>query len=133
QPRHGKNEPYLLYGLKYRDYAREWTVFIDDSRHGDYQNVYLKGIKPILRPLSDLTKEIEHNSISIKLEPELESVIPMLLISKHYHYTSREDGHISYHIGDGTCIGSLYYSVPYALIQLLFEWHFDVFGLIDKG
>jgi len=70
QPRLGKIESYLLYGLKYSEYAKEWTVFIDDSRHGNYQNVYLKGIKPILRPLSDLTKD-EHFELYMDLCEEI--------------------------------------------------------------
>jgi hypothetical protein len=61
QPRLGKNEAYLMYGFKWSEYANEWVVFIDDSKHGDYQSSYLKGVKPIFRPLSDLTEEIEVN------------------------------------------------------------------------
>ena len=97
--------------------------------------VYLKDetVLPLLRPFSQLTEEIEHNSISIQLEPSLEKVKPSELIYKHWFYTIREDGHFSYHIGDGTVIGSLYRAVPYSLIEILLEWHFDVFGLIDRG
>lgn len=93
----------------------------------------IRDFRFLLRPLSQLTEEIEHNSISIQLEPNLEKIIPSEFIYKHWFYTIREDGHFSYHIGDGTVIGSLYRGVPYSLIDILLEWHFDVFGLIDKG
>lgn len=102
-------------------------IVIVDWQRGNFE------LKPILIPLSDLTKEIKHNSLSIQLEPKLESVIPMDLIYKHYFYTIRKDGHYSYHIGDGTVIGSCYRSAPYGLIDLLLQWHFDIHGLIKQG
>ncbi len=60
QPRLGKIEAYRLYGLKKHHTYDEWMAFIDDSRHGDYQCSYIKGVKPILYPLSSLTKPITH-------------------------------------------------------------------------
>ena len=127
--------PYLPYGLKVCNGADTFEVTAMNNR-----TVFFKGglldfndIKPLLRPLSRLTEEIEHNSISIQLEPSLEKVKPSELIYKHWFYTIRENGHFSYHIGDGTAIGSLYGGVPYSLIELLIEWHFDVFGLIGRG
>ncbi|WP_099369568.1 hypothetical protein [Sphingobacterium sp. 1.A.5] len=103
------------------------------SPYSDYGKCRIDKGKPLLKSLSKLTDEIENNSISIQLEPNLKKVKPSELIYKHWFYTIREDGHFSYHIGDGTVIGSLYSGVPYSLIELLLEWHFDVFGLIDRG
>lgn len=144
--------PYLPYGLKaqhttYFDNRESKTIVVDvESLHNecvtfsDGMDYYFDdqidnecSIKPLLRPLSSITEEIEHNSISIQLEPNLEKIIPSEFIYKHWFYTIREDGHFSYHIGDGTVIGSLYRGVPYSLIEILLEWHFDVFGLIDRG
>lgn len=68
------------------------------------------GFKPILRPLSDLTKEIEHNG---------ERFVPIDILG----WNSYENI-----IKKGICD-----SVGYQYMIKLFEWHFDVFGLIDKG
>ena len=62
--------------------------------------------KPILRPLSDLTKEIEVNG---------EKFVPI----------DRLEDFIDFELG--------YERVDYWKIQKMFEWHFDVFGLIKKG
>ncbi len=65
--------------------------------------------KPILRPLSDLTKEIEHNG---------EKFVPTKALSMWdlQGITVLDIPHI-----------------PVNLYELLLKWHFDVFGLIEKG
>jgi hypothetical protein len=77
----------------------------------------------ILRPLSDLTKEIEI---------EGKKFVPIELIKDiMYEVEQRYDFPISMYIN-----GSWVYSceeLPYDLVQKLFEWHFNVFGLIEKG
>lgn len=78
------------------------------------------GFKPILRPLSDLTKEVEIDN---------KKFIPKDYIEKSFNERFKpvlwdtwfED------------IEEYRYSWPYGLIILLFQWHFDVFGLIDEG
>ena len=59
-----------------------------------------------LRPLSDLTKEIEHNGESFVPIDYLEDMI------------------------DFSCG---YERIEYWKVQQLIEWHFDVFGLISAG
>ncbi len=77
-----------------------------------YKHIY----KPILRPLSDLTKEIEVNGNNFI--PNIESFI--YLGGRFLDITLEEDeNRIS--------------KLPYDLMLKLFEWHFDVFGLIEKG
>ena len=83
--------------------------------------------KPILRPLSDLTKEIEVNG---------ERFVP---VEKMY------EGKLSIWEKDIETYGVFYdyvmemneHDLPeemtYNQIQILLEWHFDVFGLIDQG
>lgn len=63
-------------------------------------------IKPILHPLSDLTKEIEVNK---------KRFVPIIEIGNSI------DG------GPGYTHSSL------TALNKLFEWHFDVFGLIETG
>lgn len=137
--------PYLPYGLKsYTLYdghvlVRDITVnnvmaFVD----GDINS------KPILRPLSDLTKEIEHNG---------EKFVPMKKLKTggtngNSVYTAEDWNGTNYVCFDNenhelrfsqktgfdrryNCESRQIYA--YDLFQKLFEWHFDVFGLIEKG
>lgn len=70
-------------------------------------------IKPILRPISDLTKEIEVNG---------EKFIPLYkLISEDRTFTTS----FIYTFG--------YEELKVSVYELLLKWHFDVFGLIEKG
>lgn len=78
----------------------------------------LKEIKPILRPLSDLTKEIEHNG---------EKFVPIEFIEEKY-YTQNWANQLSRCIEDERWI----YHLDYYLILSLLGWHFDIYGLIDK-
>jgi hypothetical protein len=135
-------------------------AFIDVKGYGDVQKLSWENasgkIKPILRHLSDLTKEIEHKG---------EKFVPILEIGTEFFadmekYVNEDDGSISYgwdeyHIDDSQgyefsyssehmCFGvwydskeenesPLYQVGGYKEMQKLFEWHFDVFGLIEKG
>jgi hypothetical protein len=124
--------PYLPYGLKYLYLKKEDAVWMDNSKdhyhtllsycEKGYHSKSAVGVtmfykgeftrKPILRPLSDLTKDIEVNGVKIWGKGEF---------SKH------DWDKFSEH--------------PYALLMLLdydgtmklIEWHFDVFGLIEAG
>jgi hypothetical protein len=118
--------PYLPYGLKIQGQTHKSietlfglkgeTVFVEYSQ-SLYAWADIFDIKPILRPLSDLTKEIEHNG---------ERFVPSerYNIDKDFLYeidTNQED--------------IIYIDVleMYNLFLILLEMHFDVFGLIDKG
>lgn len=68
----------------------------------------LKFCKPILRPLSDLTKEIEVNE---------EKFIPKDWIGYNY-------------IGEN--LGTNMATWSHRTVQKLLEWHFDIYGLIEK-
>jgi len=121
QPRCGKTEAYLMYGFKYSNYANEWIVNIDDSAHGDYQSSYLKGIKPILRPLSDLVKEIEHNGE--RFVPRNNDLLGKYEICTYPNFNFFDS------FGSNENIEEL----PFYVIEKLFEWNFDVFNLIEEG
>ena len=80
-------------------------------------------IKPILHPLSDLTKpiKVEEYNDGKEFVPIEELSDNMLFIDnglhiEDYFLTSENAG-----IFDS-----------YRIIQALFQWHFDVFGLIEK-
>jgi hypothetical protein len=113
--------PYLPYGLKIDTSKLEngYSIMtmcdkggLSNIEIGDVMDEY-PYTKPILRPLSDLTKEIEVNG---------EKFVPIEEIKESQHHLFfRED------------IENPLEGVQYSEIQKLFEWHFDVFGLIEAG
>jgi hypothetical protein len=124
--------PYLPYGLKLQYVVREKVentgimksiYHNDDETHptkisiewGDGEHIWM--FKPILRPLSDLNKDIEINGENHQM---------WLLIPncKHYNGTIIINGN-----GYKFDITELKYS----LIQTMLKFHFDIFGLIEKG
>ena len=70
--------------------------------------------KPIIHPLSDLTKEIEHNG---------ERFVPIKLFSRE----DQKDIEIA------MIESSFIELLSFYIIQKLIEWHFDIAGLIEKG
>jgi len=131
--------PYLPYGLKIDQLGSYYELVISynvPSKHHkiDVMQVLLNNhnTKPILRPLSDLTKEIEHND---------EWFVPI----RHILFDYRKSLEVNFHFEEGVLTdlwldypggGGCY--VAHQSMKLLewlklFEWHFDVFGLIGKG
>ena len=125
--------PYLPYGLKgiietKSSYYEVELVTMNKSTiqtkpqiHGFTYCEY-KYFKPLLKPLSDLTKEIEHNGKKFVPIEKLE-----------WDYWCGELGEITYcEYGESprVAINVLDYINDY---HLLLEWHFDVFDLIGRG
>lgn len=92
--------------------------FVDE----DYQ-FDLWPLRPILRPLSEqsLLSEITHNS---------ETFIPLhrLLEASCFNLSKMDKEYIDGFAGQFT----EYDLISYRDAEMLFEWHFDVFGLIDN-
>ena len=84
------------------------------SENGE-TNIGIKAVKPILRPLSDITKEIEHKG---------ERFIPVRKL-----ITEPDDNLYPENI-DYRVVTNI---MGYEKTQKLLEWHFDVFGLIPAG
>lgn len=101
-------EKVLLVGLdSITEYWIIWKKLASSNQGCSYPS---KNFKPILHPLSDLTRQIEHNGEKFTPDWKLQ------------------------HIGD-----KMYEGFPYEVlkgrycdVQKLLEWHFDIFGLIDK-
>ena len=89
----------------------------DGEAHGYTQK---ENIKPILRPLSDLTKEIEHNG---------EKFVPIrkLLEANSFNLEKMETEYIN-----SFAKSMVEIQMAYDDAQLLLRWHFDIFGLIEK-
>ena len=126
--------PYLPYGLKCTNTKKSYnqtgedrtgiletlSVNTDDSVIMGAEGYFLVGyheILPLLRPLSSLTKVIEVDGK--KFVP-----INNLTLSKADSFSDFLD--LSKGIKDVM-------SFRYWVVEKLFEWHFDVFGLIEKG
>lgn len=109
------------------------------------------GFKPILRPLSDLTKEIHHDCKYFIPLIEIFEIcaggyysIDNVLIeinNKVYKISTsidelRFDTEDKYFIMECLDLEGNNWLKPFNQLELfekLFEWHFDIFGLIEKG
>ena len=86
----------------------DWWESLDDTNH----------YKPILRPLSDLTKEIEVNGEKFVPIQKLGELFEMSVIEYCFIEQNPE-----------LILGG----ARYVVVNKLLEWHFDVFGLIPQG
>lgn len=114
------------------------------------------GLKPLLHPLSKLTQEIEHNRekfVPILKVLEILKIYPMsynisensidLILDPRKHRANsrtKENRQVRFWFNSFNGIGFycsnmklLMYKDIYGAIKKLFEWHFDVFGLIENG
>lgn len=111
--------PYLPYGLNILHWNGNAKEYIEILQVLHLENRHVLGSdkhKPILRPLSDLTKEIEH--YGEKFVP-IDNFIYKTSVEDFTEFTEQKH--------------NLTHGLKYADIQLLLEWHFDIFGLIEKG
>ena len=104
--------PYLPYGLKFKDIPKGYNK--DRLLNIVSFEWCLSNGKPILRPLSDLTKEIKVNGN---------------LFTPNHHPLFK----IFISADMDWFIDNCPFFVDYGQVQKLLEWHFDVFGLIDAG
>ena len=118
--------PYLPYGLMIYDGKYTKTIVINHMTYGQYDiglgrlfnpNYDYKMGLPILRPLIDILKEIEVNG---------KKFIPINNVKGLFGWSYLWENR---HIIDKINI----YAINYSTLKHLFEWHFDVFGLIKEG
>lgn len=136
---------YLPYDLRYK-FANQTYIFRNVI---DFDYEYSK---PILHPLSDLTKEIEVNGEKFVPMEELVRIMhPNEVFISLETSTARnlQSVRYKYHRGRNTVCdtinvyteelnqGSKYcfniVNTDWWIIQKLLEWHFDIHGLIEKG
>ena len=133
--------PYLPFDLKYASNQNfdikisKWELKMVEHQikiinDGKFENDY----KPILRPLSDLTKEIEVNGEKFIPVEKLKSEFLFgcfFFAKSNFGWTgfiSPIGNHVPIYIGNEIMDECNYY-----IYQKLCEWHFDLFGLIDVG
>jgi hypothetical protein len=128
--------PYLTYKLKL--YAGEFfvknnlDVILDrldmTTKAIDASNLngvwFIDQIKPILRPLSDLTKEIEVNG---------KKFVPYDYFLNDTENDWFEGNIWMRYLFEGNIDKLEIGFIPYYVIQKLLQLHFDIFGLIEKG
>ena len=152
--------PYLPYELKVKTKydIDELSMCNSEGAYLMYKyDLYpLSSFKPLLHPLSKLTQEIEYNGekfvpilkvleilkiylVSYKL---LENSIDLILDPKKHRANTRtkENRQVRFWFDNFNGIGFycsnmrlFLYKDIYGAIKKLFEWHIDVFGLIEKG
>ena len=105
---HDEEHTHDLVGLNYN-----WQGVDLISEFGDFGRAEIKLVKPMVRPLSQLEKEIEYNGGSFVPYRKLHDITD-------FHHTP-------------LTVEKYPTEMPYDVVEKLFEWHFDVFGLIDKG
>lgn len=145
--------PYLPYGVQFIEYVgygkiKTLTVMNFErvlSRYNTHVAVAITETKQgplcnplLLRPLSDLTKEIEHNEnsfIPIEELKRLQREIHKLPEGKIYENLERDlDERIDMIPKEFELLGhSVMFFRTYWLIQKLISWHFDIFNLIENG
>lgn len=143
--------PYLPYGLKVEfDYE---TLIGELKSLCSFRNtcslmfrtlwddIHFDEIKPIHRPLSDLTKEIENNG---------ERFVPIAeLLKLKYPYERNYDSKYGLITIDGEGYPKAFYTyranfdiminpynireLHYWIVEKLLSWHFDLYGLIESG
>ena len=124
---------YLPYGLKAIDERTKeirtvtllhFTYDRESVGHNHllYEGILLSNHLPILRPLSDLAKEIEVNRKKFVPKEKLWDEIVYDTDEEYYRILKREWDEID-----------LIKSAPYRFVQRLQEWHFDIYGLIENG
>lgn len=109
--------PYLPYGLNILYWNGNAKEYVEILQVLHYENRHVLGSdkhKPILRPLSDLATFIIHNEVEFYPLEWIAQELDYDLYSLEYYreHTLR---------------------IPYEILSKLLEWHFDIFGLIEKG
>lgn len=150
--------PYLPYGLNTNN-GKLWAICNDNFvkcklDDGEIVKGKIEDIKPLLLPLSNLTKEITHNG---------ETFVPIVRINeilgiRHQLTRYEVDGEIYYGWNEQGPEDSQGYAFGYykdgkfgiwwdypdedapfneftslSAIKKLYEWHFDLEGLLDAG
>lgn len=102
---------YLGAGVKFFSKGELYTL---EFHEVNYLLSGIDGWKLALRPLSDLTKEIEHNGEKVNVYEILGSVY-------QFYIDAILKGEIPINY------------LPYECIEILLKYHFDIHNLIEKG
>jgi hypothetical protein len=142
--------PYLPYGLSIQrqevhsseseisklkgiSINEEISILIHSECSMYYYEDYIEIIKPILRPLSDLTGDIKHKESELNVIEEI--YCDSWMAGRHEVEVTRR-GYVIISNDDGSeidiCIEKPQTN-EFWVFEILLKHHFDVFGLIDRG
>lgn len=147
---------YLPYGLKIQGFHRPGEMVLDSFEQFKVKDSItvsqtLIGGKPILRQLSDLTKEIEVNGDKFVPILELAKVSDTYYkwqidnrslfhcsafckIDGHkYRFSINHNGHHIFSLNTSLNGGFIQTNNPHKVVEKLYEWHFDIHNLINRG
>jgi hypothetical protein len=129
--------PYLSYKVKFLspyDGVQEITSMPDFCHVSYYDNetdagddIHIDDIQLILYPLSHLTKEIE---VDCEKFFPWDKLADTLLDEEPESF---DDVNSAKQWVETYFLGTNILNLPYKLVNKLFEWHFDVNSLIEKG
>lgn len=110
-------------------------IFVDDC-DGDSIPFAIIDCKPILHPLSDLTKEIEHKGEKFVPMKVIWSLVYPKFKSRTFDFRITTDSIFFHSLYTGYDCHLYTKNIEknyFWKVQKLIEWHFDVAGLIEKG
>ena len=118
----GKNTEHTIWKLEGLRSIEQRSIELS-SKEYDLVHATLDKVQPILRPLTDLTKEIEVNG---------ERFVPIDKIEKttsiHLHYESDTLIWVNDPTNEGNWLQD-----HFKMMQMLLYWHFDIYNLIQHG
>ena len=116
---YGSSEIWKLIGIDPIGVGKEDIGLILENGTGLYDGASILEHSPILRPLSDLTKKITVDG---------EEFVPIsILYGGDWALSQGNVNALMSNINDEVL------NFPYKFIQLLYKWHFDIHGLIERG
>lgn len=150
---------YLPYGLTVtkEDWGKIVKVDADGTtlNHAGINYVLRVQAKPVLRPLSDLTNEIEHNGERFvpimemaKMYSSTNNVKKIEGVASNFHYFkcfyTKKDYQVliintdcrawfTYYFDDDKPNYGINIVNEWEVREKLLSWHFDIFGLMEKG
>jgi len=124
---------YLPYGLKL--WHNQWKEILTmDCTGSKSYSLSIEDVaeytKPILHPLSDLTKEIEVNG---------EKFVPIDVLNKTFRPSSKDlapygyNGKLELDIETENYSQTIDLMDGFQIAQKLYEWHFDIHNLIENN
>lgn len=127
--------PYLPYSILGTDNSKDYysldlmSVYNQDEKYQKRNISYwlIYHIKPFLRPISDLNKEINHNGQTFIPR---NGIVNLMLALEPESFDCVESGHIWF---DTIVFNNGIKSLPYSCMMKLYKWHFDIHDLINKG
>tara|TARA_R100000951_G_scaffold494_2_gene2187 strand:+ start:4023 stop:4487 length:465 start_codon:yes stop_codon:yes gene_type:complete len=104
-------------------------IEIDNGAH--HYEIESEEFFPLLRPMSDLFENIVHNGEIVCVAKVIKEDA-FVLHELYYDLSFKQNALILRSLGEVMDFDKLS-ELPFFVVEILFKYHFDVFGLIEKG